>query len=116
MFVDMVRRLSKGNNQELFILKGLESDPVKIRIGTLCSGTDAPIFALRLLQKAVDLLGSGPRIGFEHVFSCEIEPFKQGFLRRNMVADTRIFRNVVEMARSNGRMGRNNDGKEVTMA
>jgi len=41
-------------------------------------------------------------IEFEHLYSCEIEPFKQAFIRRNVDSSTIIFRDVVEMARNIG--------------
>lgn len=53
-----------------------------IRVGTLCSGTDAPLHVMNLfgMLKSQD----GERVFTAiNVFGCEIEPFKQGFLLRN---------------------------------
>lgn len=36
---------------------------------------------------------------FEHVFSCEIEPFKQAYIERNF-APPILFRDVTELGRS----------------
>ncbi|SPQ26641.1 974c9426-7b5b-4dd5-b544-610f3acf48df [Thermothielavioides terrestris] len=93
MFEDMVSRLGPG---------ALQSNPVKLNVATLCSGTDAPIFALNLIQDAMQALGFGAGFEFEHLFSCEIEPFKQGFIRRNLPHGTLIFRDVVELASAKG--------------
>ena len=68
-------------------------------IGTLCSGTDAPILALREFQEAAAALGFGGLISFRHAFSAEIEAFKQAFIRRNAAPDGPIFRDVLEVAR-----------------
>ncbi|KAK3994651.1 hypothetical protein QBC44DRAFT_391387 [Cladorrhinum sp. PSN332] len=70
----------------------------RLNVATICSGTDAPIFALNLLIEAIFTSGKGSLFTFDHLFSCEIEPFKQGFIRRNLPHATIIFRDVVEMA------------------
>jgi hypothetical protein len=90
MFQDLLRRL------ELSRLVG--DGPVSLNVATLCSGTDAPIFGLQQMQEAGHQLGLGELVSFDHLYSCEIEPYKQGFLRRNMENGTIIFRDVVEMA------------------
>ncbi|KAL2264457.1 hypothetical protein VTK26DRAFT_22 [Humicola hyalothermophila] len=89
MFEDMVERLNPAL---------LREHPVNLSVATLCSGTDAPIFALKLIQEALQTMGFGSVLGFKHLFSCEIEPFKQGFIRRNLPEGTIIFRDVVELA------------------
>lgn len=78
----------------------LDLRPVKINVATVCSGTDAPIFGLTKLGEASEIHSGQRTIEYEHLFSCEIEPFKQAFLRRNLPPDTVIFRDVVEMAKS----------------
>jgi len=92
MFEDMVKRVNP-------VL--LRTSPIKLNVATLCSGTDAPIFALNLIQDALQAMGFGAGFEFEHLFSCEIEPFKQGFIRRNLPHGTLIFRDVVELASAN---------------
>jgi hypothetical protein len=89
MFEDMVARLGPH---------ALKESPVQLNVATLCSGTDAPIFALGLIQDALQAKGFGPGFEFKHLFSCEIEPFKQGFIRRNLPPGTLIFRDIVELA------------------
>src|SRR5689334_3531153 len=79
-------------------LSYLSACPVELTVATICSGTDAPIFALRLIQEAAQNLGAGQLFSFNHIFSCEIEPFKQAFIRRNVSQDVTIFRDVVMLA------------------
>ena len=89
MFEDMVTRIKP------VVLK---ESPIKLNVATLCSGTDAPIFALGLIQDALQAMRYGAGFEFSHLFSCEIEPYKQGFIRRNLPHDTKIFRDVIELA------------------
>ena len=56
-------------------------NPFPLQLGTACSGTDAPALALTLIQEQMQLRGH--KFDFEHVFSCENEPFKQAYLARN---------------------------------
>ncbi|PHH50805.1 hypothetical protein CFIMG_007330RA00001 [Ceratocystis fimbriata CBS 114723] len=76
-----------------------EGGGVHVRVATLCSGTDAPVFALRELQEAAAALGYGNVVSFEHIFSAEIETFKQAFIRRNVKPHGPVFRDVQEMAK-----------------
>ena len=71
----------------------------KLRIGTMCSGTDCPIVAMRLLQKHWKTLSNKP-FEFEHVFSAEIHPVAQAFIARNFPSLPLIFRDVREIAQS----------------
>jgi len=68
-----------------------------LRIGTMCSGTDAPVLVARAMQRVLGDLSSG--ITFEHVFSAEQEPSKQEFLRANFPDCKRIFQDVCQMGR-----------------
>ncbi|KAK0660400.1 hypothetical protein QBC41DRAFT_350956 [Cercophora samala] len=87
MFFDMVSRVTPPSQKA-----------VVLRVATVCSGTDAPIIALELLSRAVEMLGHETPFEVVHSFSCEIESFKQGFIRRNLPVPTIIFRNVVHLA------------------
>mmetsp|Transcript_127383 Transcript_127383/g.220833 ORF Transcript_127383/g.220833 Transcript_127383/m.220833 type:complete len:2012 (-) Transcript_127383:196-6231(-) len=69
-----------------------------LRIGTMCSGTDSPVLVARSLQRALDPRGSG--LKFEHVFSVEIDPAKQEFLRANFPECPHIFQDVTQMGRA----------------
>lgn len=53
-----------------------------IRVGTLCSGTDAPLHMLNLFGMLKNDAGEQVFTTI-NAFACEIEPFKQGFLQRN---------------------------------
>jgi hypothetical protein len=54
-----------------------------IRLQTACSGTDAPSIALGLIQESFSKMCPGNKFDYEHQMSCEIEPFKQGYIARN---------------------------------
>ncbi len=89
MFEDMVKRVNPS---------ALAKTPIKLFVATICSGTDAPILALSLIQDAMQAMGHGAGFEFDHLFSCEIEPAKQGFIRRNLPHPTVIYRDVMELA------------------
>ena len=67
----------------------------KIRVATMCSGTESPLLALELIQKSI-LDQHGITFDIEHVFSCEIEPFKQAYIERNFHPPI-LFRDVCEL-------------------
>ena len=60
-----------------------------IRLQTACSGTDAPSIALGLIKESLSRLCSKSNenkdhlFDYEHMMSCEIEPFKQAYIARN---------------------------------
>lgn len=64
------------------------------RVGTMCSGTEAPIFALEMLQEAYYCANLNELFRFQHVFGVEIEPYKQAYIRRNTSA--KVYRDVRE--------------------
>lgn len=66
-----------------------------LRIATMCSGTEAPVLALRLLFRQLEEQ-TGVKASLHHVFSAEIEPFKQAYIERNF-APPILFRDVVEL-------------------
>ncbi|KAG7445040.1 uncharacterized protein BT62DRAFT_1007412 [Guyanagaster necrorhizus] len=67
----------------------------KLRVATMCSGTESPLLALELIQKSI-LEQHGVNFEIEHVFSCEIEPFKQAYIERNFHPPI-LFRDVCEL-------------------
>ncbi|PBK69223.1 hypothetical protein ARMSODRAFT_913635 [Armillaria solidipes] len=67
----------------------------KLRVATMCSGTESPLLALELIQKSL-LEQHGVNFEVEHVFSCEIEPFKQAYIERNFHPPI-LFRDVCEL-------------------
>jgi chemotaxis protein histidine kinase CheA len=67
----------------------------KLRVATMCSGTESPLLALDLIRKSI-LEIHGLNFDVEHVFSCEIEPFKQAYIERNFRPPL-LFRDVCEL-------------------
>lgn len=65
-----------------------------LRIATMCSGTEAPIVFLKAASDSLESSGRPP-IRFQHVFSAEIEQFKQAFIERNFRPPL-LFRDVRE--------------------
>ena len=66
-----------------------------LRVATMCSGTESPLLALDLICKALHEQ-HGVQLNVEHVFSCEIEPFKQAYIERNF-APPLLFRDIREL-------------------
>ncbi|KAI1820500.1 hypothetical protein F4861DRAFT_522865 [Xylaria intraflava] len=70
----------------------------QLRVGTICSGTEAPVFALKLIQELSQILTNGQMfLQFDHLFSVENEPFKQAYISRNAPGSI-VFRDVVDLA------------------
>jgi hypothetical protein len=67
----------------------------KLRVATMCSGTESPLLALGMISDAMKDL-YGVKLEIEHVFSCEIEPFKQAYIERNFSPPI-LFRDVCEL-------------------
>ncbi|KUJ09785.1 uncharacterized protein LY89DRAFT_788039 [Mollisia scopiformis] len=68
-----------------------------LKIATMCSGSDAPIFFIELLCE--DLIQNHDvSLSFDHVFSAEIVPFKQAFIQRNFHPKL-IFKDIAEFFR-----------------
>lgn len=67
----------------------------KLRVATMCSGTESPLLALDLICRAISEQYGVP-FDVEHVFSCEIEPFKQAYIERNFHPPL-LFRDVCEL-------------------
>ncbi|KAK2021220.1 SNF2 super family protein [Colletotrichum zoysiae] len=63
----------------------------------MCSGTDGPILALREFAEAATGRGYFGALHYDHVFSVEIDPFKQAFIERNAPPSGPIFRNVMDV-------------------
>ncbi|KAF8574267.1 hypothetical protein K439DRAFT_1665489 [Ramaria rubella] len=67
----------------------------KLRVATMCSGTESPLLALDLICRSIKEK-HGINLDIEHVFSCEIEPFKQAYIERNFRPPI-LFRDVCEL-------------------
>ncbi|GAA6033422.1 hypothetical protein JCM8097_006743 [Rhodosporidiobolus ruineniae] len=72
-----------------------------IRVATMCSGTEAPILALGLFSRALEEQ-TGVKLRVKHIFSAEIEPFKQAYIERNF-APPLLFRDVTELPNEKAR-------------
>ncbi|KAI9812586.1 MAG: hypothetical protein M1827_004575 [Pycnora praestabilis] len=67
----------------------------KLRVGTMCSGTESPILALDLIHENLKQ-HFGIDFQIEHIFSAEIVPFKQAYIERNFHPPI-IFRDIREL-------------------
>ena len=68
-----------------------------LRIATMCSGTESPVLALDMMSRAAEDQ-YGVKLQIEHLFSCEIEPFKQAYIQRNFQPPI-LFRDIRELGR-----------------
>jgi hypothetical protein len=95
MFADM---LKTGLTLNPDLLKQQSKQPLVVTVGTVCSGTEAPMYAFNFLAEAARNQGTD-MVRVKHAFSCEIEGFKQAFIHRNHDAPL-IFRNVVHLGKT----------------
>lgn len=91
MFSDMVGKALK-------IQPDLFQSPVVIRMATVCSGTEAPLYASRMISEVVRNKGLA-NFQVQHMFGCEIEGFKQAFIDRNHNSPL-VFRNVINIGKT----------------
>lgn len=85
--------LSKRRNEIMAISS---NGGFHLRVGTMCSGTEAPIFALRIINEISQSINDGQTfMEFDHLFSVENEPFKQAYISRNAPGSI-VFRDVVD--------------------
>ena len=87
----------------------LGSASYPLKIATACSGTDAPVLSLTILKEQMDLrknlLGipkdkdATSLLHTEHVFSCEIDAFKQAYIARNF--DAHLYPNISNLCDEN---------------
>ncbi|KAJ5921180.1 C-5 cytosine methyltransferase [Penicillium verhagenii] len=90
IFTDLTQKaLSLGL---LDVLKRLNGRP--LRVATVCSGTESPLLAIEMIQKGLGT--EGQRFRIEHLFSCEIVPFKQAYIERNF-GPPLLFRDICEL-------------------
>ena len=90
MFSNMMEQTEDG-------LKELiqELGDASLRVATMCSGTESPLLALRLLNMAL-FKKHEVKFQVEHVFSCEIEPWKQAYIEANFSPPV-IFRDIRDL-------------------
>ena len=88
MFHDMVKKLPELRD----FIKKLGRP---LRVATMCSGTESPLLALDKIGVATER-EYGAKLAVDHVFSCEIEPFKHAYIERNF-APPILFRDIREL-------------------
>lgn len=91
IFSDMVSRTPEMKS----VTKHLQGRP--LRVATMCSGTESPLLALEMIRRSIETQ-YGVNLTIDHVFSCEIEPFKQAYIERNFQPPI-LFRDVCELDR-----------------
>ncbi|KAJ4356254.1 uncharacterized protein N0V89_004285 [Didymosphaeria variabile] len=89
IFADLISRAL-----ELGLRDALESLDRPINVATMCSGTESPLFGLMAAAEALEAKGQPP-FRFRHLFSAEIEQFKQAFIERNWAPEL-LFRDIRE--------------------
>lgn len=104
IFLDITKKALR-TEPDIDLIPGLKNDlkdvidhfkGTPLRVGTMCSGTESPILALRLVQQSLkEKLGIMP-FEMDHVFSAEIEPFKQAYIQRNFGPEL-LFRDITEL-------------------
>ncbi|EEQ31869.1 DNA repair protein rad8 [Microsporum canis CBS 113480] len=67
----------------------------ELRVATMCSGTESPLLALEMIQNSLRQL-VGKTFRLHHLFSAEIDAFKQSYIQRNFAPEI-IFRDVNEL-------------------
>ena len=90
MFDDLVQRTPAIEQ----LAEALAGRP--LRVATMCSGTESPLLALEMISKAC-AAAFGAELPVEHVFSCEIEPYKQAYIERNFEPPV-LFRDIRELS------------------
>jgi len=88
MFRDMAKSFPRD------LLKPLLG-AVPVSYATMCSGTESPIMAMQMFSDACQEL-HGSSLNFDHRFSCEIDPTKQGYIYRNFDVKL-LFRDIQEL-------------------
>jgi hypothetical protein len=79
---------------ELGLADALKKLDRPINVATMCSGTESPLFGLIASAAALDAKNQAS-LKLRHVFSAEIEPFKQAFIERNWAPEL-LFRDIRE--------------------
>jgi hypothetical protein len=108
--VDAIGALMQRTFEENPDASGGKSNP--LRLGTACSGTDAPAIALTMLKEQWEARKLPDLLSFEHAFSCEKEPFKQAYIARNF--DSVLYPDICKLG-VKGSTPRDVYGKEVPL-
>ena len=109
MFDDMVQeQLPKIHGKHLLMSLLEKTQGRPLHVATMCSGTESPILALDMMQQSLrDLVAQDESFGhldpekvfpLKHVFSCEIEYFKQAYIENNF-SPPLLFRDIRELGK-----------------
>jgi hypothetical protein len=79
----------------LGLREALKTNPVPLRVATMCSGTESTLLAIEMVQGALRSMGESELI-VEHLFSAEIVPYKQAYIERNFNPPI-IYRDITEI-------------------
>ncbi|KAI1389965.1 uncharacterized protein F4822DRAFT_219409 [Hypoxylon trugodes] len=72
------------------------ADTFSLRVATMCSGTEAPIVALDMIREMFNRhMPEKEAFRFNHIFSAEIELFKQSYIARNCEGSI-LFKDVLD--------------------
>lgn len=93
MVGDMLSKLVRCQNGQM---PPIFQSGKKLRLGTMCSGTDSPILVARALERVLE---GTPGLTFEHVFSAEQDACKQEFIKANFPSCPAIFQDVCQLGR-----------------
>lgn len=93
------RLVNTLSDDQVSVLKEKWSGAITLKVATVCSGTDAPILALNMLQPA--LKQKSVNFEMEHVFSCESVPFKRDFIVKTTNPPL-LFKDVTELQNGKG--------------
>ncbi|KAI0538137.1 hypothetical protein GGR58DRAFT_313121 [Xylaria digitata] len=86
------------SNRKVEIMEIADNGGYYLRVATICSGTEAPILALRIANEVCQLFtGKRTFMEYDHLFSVENEGFKQAYIARN-ASDSICYRDVVDFA------------------
>jgi hypothetical protein len=92
IFLDITKKaLALGLDKAIDLLNGGD-----LKVGTMCSGTESPLLALRLVQQCLQNNLNSGTLRVDHIFSAEIEAFKQAYIERNFHPNL-LFRDITEL-------------------
>jgi site-specific DNA-cytosine methylase len=98
IFADQLKNFMKKSSKFNDAINHLSGR--KLKVATMCSGTESPILALMEYREHLQQQSNGQLdLDFEHLFSAEIVPFKQAYIERNFNPPI-IFRDVKELVKS----------------
>ncbi|KAG8161719.1 hypothetical protein KVR01_008706 [Diaporthe batatas] len=108
--IEAMMRIARSIGLSHFLGNGR---PYYIRVGTVCSGTDAPIHVMEMFSMFRDEEGNHV-FQVSNEFACEIEWWKQSFLKRNS-KPKRLFRDARDFSQGDSEKARLVTGAEAAI-